>query len=56
MRLYRIIGNTSAIRGAYARRADITGEDLIPAAIDDSSKSKPKKTEPKEEDSTEEEK
>ena len=46
----------SAIRGAYARRADITGEDLIPAAIDDSSKSKPKKTEPKEEDSTEEEK
>jgi len=52
VRMYPI----SAIRGAYARRADITGEDLLPAAIDDTSKSKPKKTEPTEEESTEEEK
>ncbi len=45
----------SVIRGAYARRAEITGEDLLPAA-EDSSKAKPKKAEPKEKESTEEEK
>jgi hypothetical protein len=46
----------SVIRGAYARRADITGEDLLPAAVEEPSKSKPKKTEPTEDESTEEEK
>jgi hypothetical protein len=46
----------SAIRGAYARRAEITGEDLLPTAVDDSSASKPKKKEPSEDESTEEEK
>jgi hypothetical protein len=36
----------SVIRSAYARRADITGEDLLPSMVDDSAKSKPtKKTE-----------
>ncbi|MGE5195695.1 MAG: hypothetical protein ACM3U2_24650 [Deltaproteobacteria bacterium] len=44
----------SLIRGAYARRADITGEDLLPVAVDDSTKAKAKKSEPKEEESTEE--
>jgi hypothetical protein len=44
----------SAIRGAYARRADITGEDLLPSMVDDSTKSKPaKKTEPSEEETEE---
>jgi hypothetical protein len=46
----------SVIRRAYASRADITGEDLLPAAVEEPSKSKPKKTEPTEEESTEEEK
>ncbi len=46
----------SVIRGAYARRADITGEDLLPTAVEESPKSKPKTTEAKEEESTEEEK
>lgn len=45
VRMYPI----SVIRAAYARRADITGEDLLPTIIDDSAKSKPaKKTEPTE--------
>ncbi len=54
-RVVRIVP-VSAIRAAYARRADITGEDLLPAAVEDSSKAKPKKTESKEEESTDEEK
>jgi hypothetical protein len=46
----------SVIRSAYARRAEITGEDLLPEVVDPSTKSKPKaKTEPAEE-GTEEEK
>jgi hypothetical protein len=45
----------SVIRAAYARRADITGEDLLPSMIDDSAKSKPaKKTEPTEDEPEEE--
>src|SRR4029077_17481225 len=37
----------SVIRAAYARRADITGEDLLPSPVDNSAKSKAKKkTEP----------
>jgi hypothetical protein len=43
----------SVIRAAYARRADITGEDLLPAT-EEPSKSKPKKTEPTEDESAEE--
>ena len=46
----------SSIRGAYALRAEITGEDLLPSTVDDSSTSKPKKKEPTEDESTEEEK
>ena len=46
----------SVIRGAYARRAEITGEDLLPTATEEPSKSKPKKTEPTEDESTEGEK
>jgi hypothetical protein len=46
----------SAIRAAYARRADITGEDLIPTTTDDSTKSKPKKTDASDEDKTDEDK
>jgi len=46
----------SVIRAAYARRAEITGEDLLPVTVDESPKSKSKKTEPTEDDSTEEEK
>jgi hypothetical protein len=46
----------SVIRRAYAQRADITGEDLLPAAIEEPSKSKPKKAEPTEDESPEEEK
>jgi hypothetical protein len=52
VRMYPI----SAIRAAYARRADITGEDLIPTATDDSTKSKPKKTDVPDEDKSDEEK
>jgi hypothetical protein len=52
IRMYPI----SAIRGAYARRAEITGEDLLPTALDDSTKAKSKKPDPTEEESTEEEK
>ena len=45
----------SVIKAAYARRADITGEDLLPALIDDSAKSKPaKKTDAPEEEPDEE--
>jgi len=46
----------SVIRAAYARRADITGEDLLPVAVDEPSKPKSKKTEPTEDESTEEDK
>jgi hypothetical protein len=52
IRMYPI----SAIRGAYARRAEITGEELLPTALDDSTKAKPKKAEPTEDESTEEDK
>jgi len=44
----------SAIRGAYARRSEITGEDLLPAIDDGSKKPAKKKTEPAEEAETEE--
>ena len=37
IRMYPI----SVIRSAYARRADITGEELIPVPIDETAKSKP---------------
>ena len=46
----------SAIRAAYARRADITGEDLLPSMIDDSTKSKPAKKTEEPDEPTEEEK
>jgi hypothetical protein len=44
----------SAIRGAYARRSEITGEDLLPVVDDGSKKPAKKKTEPAEEAETEE--
>jgi|GEM_PF-554165 len=43
----------SAIRAAYARRSEITGEDLLPVVEDSSKKPAKKKTEPTE-DATEE--
>jgi hypothetical protein len=46
----------STIRAAYARRADITGEDLLPTMIDDSTKSKPAKKTEEPDEPTEEEK
>jgi hypothetical protein len=49
VRMYPI----SAIRAAYLRRADITGEDLIPTAADESTKTKPKKTDESDEDKSE---
>ncbi|HEY3966832.1 MAG TPA: hypothetical protein VGM05_19875 [Planctomycetaceae bacterium] len=50
VRMYPI----SAIRAAYARRADITGEELLPASFDDSAK-KPAKKPADTEEKTEEE-
>jgi len=46
----------SAIRAAYARRADITGEDLLPSMVDDSAKSKPAKKTDTPDEGTEEDK
>lgn len=50
VRMYPI----SAIRAAYGRRSEITGEDLLPVVEDSSKKPAKKKTEPKEEAETEE--
>jgi hypothetical protein len=50
VRMYPI----SVIRAAYARRSDITGEDLLPAVDDGSKKPAKKKAEPSEEGATEE--
>lgn len=50
IRMYPI----SVLRTAYARRADITGEELIPAAPDDGSKKPAKKTEAEDEEKPEE--
>ena len=50
VRLYPI----SAIRAAYARRAEITGEELIPTLLDDGSKKPIKKPAAEEEETTEE--
>ncbi len=52
VRMYPI----SAIRGAYARRADITGEDLLPTIADESAKSKPAKAAESDEEKPDEEK
>jgi hypothetical protein len=46
----------SVIRAAYARRADITGEDLLPTLVDDSAKSKPAKKTDEPDETTDEEK
>jgi hypothetical protein len=50
VRMYPI----SAIRGAYAKRSEITGEDLLPVAEDTSKKPGKKKAEPAAETETEE--
>jgi hypothetical protein len=50
VRMYPI----SAIRAAYAKRSEITGEDLLPAADDGSKKPAKKKAEPSEDAATEE--
>jgi len=52
VRMYPI----SAIRAAYVRRADITGEDLLPTAADESTKSKSKKSDEPDDDKSDEEK
>jgi hypothetical protein len=40
IRMYPI----SAIRAAYARRSEVTGEDLLPTAVDDAAKARAKKS------------
>jgi hypothetical protein len=50
VRMYPI----SAIRAAYARRSEVTGEDLLPTVVDDTAKAKAKKKADTEEKSDEE--
>jgi hypothetical protein len=50
VRMYPI----SVIRAAYARRGDITGEDLLPTSAEDAEKSKTKKTDESEDEKSDE--